>query len=260
MHEFFEKILLLGLARQAAPSGWSQSLGFPYSHRFFGSSAASFQRLLHLLVERCQLVFGGLCRDCHRTAEVGAGAREWLGDDHPVPRIELPGSLDRNVKAVDRLAGLLGQQDGSGLGDVARPARAVDGKHRRVSQLDFAPHSDQRANAASRTRSPDRTKPEFTQNAGYIFAIEAAADHHRYFPPAKTVACRQHAAVPETPDTVGCAPAVAQAIGLTYDLEAQRWPQAANQQVSAPSDEPQRDSLAQRETALRAFRNNMLSL
>src|SRR5215469_8024515 len=200
-------------------------------------------------MKRGHLHFACVIGNGHGAAEVGAGSRKRLGDDHAIPGVQDPGALDSNVKAADGLAGLLGQHDRAGFGDVTRAARAVDGEHSGVAVFQFAAHSDEGPNRSARTRPAYRAEAELLENARDIFAVKAAADHDRDLLAPETIACWNHATMPEAPDSAGRAPAVAQAVLFAHNSEAQRGTQAANEQISRPGNQPQRYPLAQRERA-----------
>src|SRR5579864_5392157 len=117
-----------------------------------------------------------------------------------------------------------------------------------MSQLQFAAHADESAHRPAGARTTHGAKAELSQNAGDVLAIEAAADHHRHLLAAKSVAGGNHAAMPKAPNPVGRSPAVAQAIRLADNSEAQGGAKPADEQVSRPGDQPQGDPLAQSES------------
>src|SRR5258708_12003782 len=133
---------------------------------------------------------------------VSARARERKRKNHSVPRVEHPGTLYRDIKATDRLAGLFRQQYRPALGDVARSARSVNSKHNWMSQLDFADHSDQRSHGSARTAATHRTKPKFRENARDIFSVKAAADHDGSLCAFEPKSGKNNATMPETPDAI----------------------------------------------------------
>src|SRR5260370_27830313 len=87
------------------------------------------------------------------------------------------------------------------------------------------------------------------QDARDILASETAADHHRNLFATEAITCRDHTAMPETPDSTGSAPAIAKAAFFADHSRAERWAELANEEGSGPADQGQRHQLAPRQCA-----------
>lgn len=112
-------------------------------------------------------------------AEAHQRFREWLRNHQRIPRIQDPGIAEGHVEGRHGQRAGPGQEHGAGLGYVLRAARSVNGKHYGKALVELAFHAQQCWRAAAAARSPDRDEAKSFDGPRDIFAVEAAADHHR---------------------------------------------------------------------------------
>src|SRR5580700_3634745 len=97
------------------------------------------------------------------------------------------------------VAGAAGQDYGSGLGDVARTARAVDGEANVLAGFELAAHGDQAFDRAARRTALRGTESQPFDHAASPLAVEIHGVHDDYAAIAPDPGGGKNAAVPERP-------------------------------------------------------------
>src|SRR5947209_3403718 len=119
-----------------------------------------------------------------------------------------------------------------------------------MALLQLLAHAEQRSHSPTGTGAADCAEAEFLDNARDVFTVKAAAGHDGYFLISKLVRCRNHATMPETPDTRRPgAMCVTKTAGLRKKLIAQRGADQADQEISRPGNEPEFNAIREGERA-----------
>lgn len=215
----------------------------------FRSLPAAVKHGLHLLIQGGYLLLSGVWRNTQGSAPPSGCSGKRFGNHQAIPGIKSPGAFNRKMKANDAAACFLGQQHGSWLGYIDRPAWAIDGKAHRVPLVQFLLHANQCFHSVSGAGPSNGAKPELLDDAGNALAVKAAAGHYGNVSVPIAMRNGNHALMPEAINSQRAGPAIAQAALFHRRLEAKCGTYQADEQVSDPGDEPQQDPLAQGEWA-----------
>jgi len=127
------------------------AVGFGESEPGFGDIAHAFQFLLHFVVLDFHRIGVGIRWDLNRWRENdhGTTVREWKQEVVPGFFKSLA-VFDADVKDRDGATSATSQHDWTGLGDVARAARAINGEGAVLPFHDALCHDGEAAQAAAR--------------------------------------------------------------------------------------------------------------
>src|SRR5205807_2214630 len=117
-------------------------------------------------------------RNLDGSADVAMNAGKGHGEHERVPGAQDPGSFRGDIEREDRSTGDARQMNRSGLGDISRTARAIDGECHESAVFEFALQFAQRLQSAAGTRSPDWAKAEAFDDARYVFSVVTSAGEY----------------------------------------------------------------------------------
>lgn len=127
------------------------SLVFGEGKPGFGEIADAFEFVLHFGVLCLEERRVGVRRDFDGRGEDHDGFAEEMRQEEVVPSsLKRSAALAANVEDHDRSAGFAGEHDRTGLSDVTRTARAVDGERAVLPFCDAASHNRKTPQAAAR--------------------------------------------------------------------------------------------------------------
>src|ERR1035441_8534115 len=144
---------------------------------------------------RCRIVGVRQNENVFRHAHIGT--RKRFGNEHGVPGLQDPGLLHGNIERSDGDAGEPRQHHRAFLGDVARPARTIDGERYRAPGFHHRLHFHQTALAAARTGAAHRHEPEAANHPRDVLTVVWAWKNTISGPPTSFENLTQYYATPE---------------------------------------------------------------
>lgn len=185
-------------------------------------------------------------RNEHSPAEPHQRPRKRFRNHEPVPSVQNPGIFERNMKSHHGSARRPRQHHRTGLGDVLRSAWTVYSKCHCRASFNLPPHPEQTANGAVTARPSNLHEAKLANDSPGPFSVKAIAAHHPNLPLPPEVDCGKYAAMPEAKNHGPRFQA-----GWTTIFERYRCPQRrsdqANRENPEPGNQPQQESLPQRE-------------
>jgi len=200
---------------------------------------------LQLGVKALGLGFVGVGWNKYLPGDTCQSPRKRFGNHERVPGVQDPGIFNRGVKRGQRHSGSAGQQHRAGLGDVAWPARSVDGKYGSPPLLDVPPHAQQCADGAAITGATHWHESKLPDDSRDVFAVEALAGHHADLAVAPHKRRCKNAPVPKRVDQ-GAGFEIRNCAFFARHGITQGRPDQSDCKICRPGDEPDHDSLAQR--------------
>src|SRR5271157_2997917 len=176
--------------------------------------------------------------------------RKRFGNEHGVPRLQDPRLLDSDIERGNRDAREACQHYRAFLGDVARPARTINGESYGASRLDHCLHFQQAALASARAGAADRHKPETANYPRDVFAIAAEAGEHSDTAIAEQPGRWKNAAVPEGVNAGSNAVEAANGAFFKRDGHSQRAADEAHYNRRDPGNQADLQALQQAEIEL----------
>src|ERR1700722_15257226 len=135
------------------------------------------------------------------------------------------------------IAGATGQDDRSGLGDIARTARAVDGEAHVLPGFELAAHGDQALDCAARRTALRGAESQPFDHAASPLAVEIYGVHDDYSAIAPDPSGGKNAAVPERPASGLAFAANLDGVLDADDFDAQGGSNQADRPVDKPGDD-----------------------
>src|SRR5271157_210735 len=175
------------------------------------------------------------------------GARKRFGNEHSVPGFQDPRLFDSDIERRDRNPGEPRQHHRALLGDVARPARTINGESYSASSLYHRLHFQQAALASARAGAAHRHKPEAANYPRDVFAIAAETGEHSDTTIAEQPGRWKNAAVPEGVNAGSNAVEAANGAFFKRDGHSQRATDDANYDRRDPRNQADLQALQQAE-------------
>ena len=159
-------------------------------------------------------------------------------------------SLEGNIKCGHGRTGHSRKRDWARLGHVPRSARTIDRKHDEVAPLQLAFQSKQSGSASAAAGSAHGNEPKFFDGSRDVFAIKAAADHDGDADLSPEPRARKNSAVPEGIDHRFFVERARDG-GWLFPRNgiSQRRPDQGDCRIGGPTNQPKKNSFAQRESA-----------
>src|SRR6185436_17200890 len=135
------------------------------------------ERFLHPGVQFAEFLFAGFRGYPDRFTLKNFGLRERQGNLKLIPALELDSMFHRNMEAENRGARLVAEQNRTLFGDVAGPARSIDGKCRVPATANVARKLGQSLHASFRTGATRHAVSESLDAPGDAFAVQILTGH-----------------------------------------------------------------------------------
>ena len=167
-----------------------------------GAQAGAIDGSIQLLTLRFKLLCGHMSGDHGGPRPTNANARERLGNQEMIPRMQGPGMFRFEMKSIENRPGHLSELDGPHFRFVNRTTRSIGGEDRSPAGLDDLVESHQSVPAATGTGAAHGIVAKHSENARDQFTIKALTNENHRARMAKINRARQDALMPEAEDFI----------------------------------------------------------